>query len=406
MAHHRYDVIVVGARCAGSPTAMLLARKGYRVLLVDRARFPSDTISTHLVHPHGVAALRNWGLLDRLIGTGCPPIDEYTFDFGVLTITGAPGTADSPVSYAPRRTVLDGLLVEAAAESGAEVREAFTVTELVFEGEHVAGIRGHTREGSTVTERAPVVVGADGLRSLVASTVRPDRYRDKPRLLCGYYSYWSGLPMDGGFETYVRPDRAFAAWPTNDDLTLVVGGWPFAEFETNKRDLEANFLAMFDLAPPFAERIRAATRVERIFGAAVPNYFRKPYGPGWALVGDAGYNKDFITAQGIQDAFRDAERCSAALDESLSGTRSFDDAMVDCQAARDGEALPMYEFTTQLATLEPPPPDLECLLGAIHGDQEAMNWFARINSGVDSAAELFAEANALAAAEGASGRRD
>ncbi|MEV0337701.1 NAD(P)/FAD-dependent oxidoreductase [Nocardia sp. NPDC050713] len=399
MPHHRYDVIIVGARCAGSPTAMLLARKGYRVLLVDRAKFPSDTISTHLVHPPGVAALRNWGLLDRLIGAGCPPIDKYAFDFGVLTITGAPGTADSPVSYAPRRTVLDGLLVEAAAESGAEIREAFTVTELVFEGERVAGICGHTREGETVTERAPVVVGADGLHSLVARTVRPDQYLDKPRLLCGYYSYWSGLPMGGSFETYVRPERAFAAWPTNDDLTLVVGGWPFAEFETNKRDLEANFLAMFDLAPPFAERIRAATRAERIFGAAVPNYFRKPYGPGWALVGDAGYNKDFITAQGIQDAFRDAELCSAALDESFSGTRSFDDAMAVYQAARDSEAVPMYEFTTQLATLEPPPPDLERLLGAIHGNQQAMDWFARINSGVDSPAELFEEANALATAE-------
>lgn len=122
-----YDAIVVGARCAGSPTAMLLARKGYRVLVVDRATFPSDTISTHVVHPLGVAALASWGLLDRLAATGCPPIHTYAFDFGPFTLSGAPGTAEAPVAYCPRRTVLDKLLVDAAVAAGAEVREGFTV---------------------------------------------------------------------------------------------------------------------------------------------------------------------------------------------------------------------------------------------------------------------------------------
>ena len=137
--------------------------------------------------------------------------------------------------------------------------------------------------------------------------------------MCGYYSYWSGLPMDGRFETYIRPHRAFAAWPTNDDLTLVIGGWPYAEFEANKKDIEGNYLKMLELVPAFADRLRAAKREARIVGTAVPNFFRKPFGPGWALVGDAGYNKDFITAQGISDAFRDAELCAAALDETFSG---------------------------------------------------------------------------------------
>ena len=118
-----FDAIVVGARCAGSPTAMLLAREGHRVLLVDRATFPSDTVSTHLIHPPGVAALENWGLLERVLATGCPPVDTYAFDFGPFTISGAPGTAAAPVAYAPRRTVLDKLLVDAAAEAGAEIRE-------------------------------------------------------------------------------------------------------------------------------------------------------------------------------------------------------------------------------------------------------------------------------------------
>jgi 2-polyprenyl-6-methoxyphenol hydroxylase-like FAD-dependent oxidoreductase len=393
MTEKRYDAIVVGARCAGSPTAMLLARAGYRVLAVDRATFPSDTISTHLVHPPGVAALRRWGLLDRLKATGCPPIDTYRFDFGPFTISGAPGTDDAPVAYGPRRTVLDKLLVDAAAEAGVEVREGFTVSDVVFDDGAVIGVRGHSRNGPAVTERARVVVGADGWRSRVAQTVRPDHYHDKPRLLCGYYTYFSGLPMSSRFETYVRPDRGFAAWATNDNLTLVVGGWPFAEFEANKKDIEGNFFKMLELAPPFAERIRAANREARFVGTAVPNFFRKPFGPGWVLVGDAGYNKDFITAQGITDAFRDAELCATALDEAFSGTCSFAAAMARYQRTRDQHVLPMYKFTTQLATLEPPPPELAELLQAVHGNADAMDAFARVNAGVTCPSSFFSPQN-------------
>ncbi|NEE40790.1 oxidoreductase, partial [Streptomyces sp. SID7982] len=163
MSESRYDVIVVGARCAGSPTAMLLASKGYRILVVDRAVFPSDTLSTHLIHPPGVAALRRWGLLDRLVATGCPPIHTYEFDFGSLVLPGAPGTEAEPFAYAPRRTVLDELLVDAAREAGAEVREGFTVTELVRgDAGDVVGVRGREPGGPEVTERARVVLGADG----------------------------------------------------------------------------------------------------------------------------------------------------------------------------------------------------------------------------------------------------
>ncbi len=217
----------------------------------------------------------------------------------------------------PRRTVLDKLLVDAASEAGAEVREGFTVDDVVIEDGRVTGVRGHGKGGKNVTERARVVIGADGWHSLVARAVRPAQYHEKPRLLCGYYSYWSGLPMNGRFEAFIRPQRSFAAWPTHDDLTLLVGGWPFAEFAANKQDIEGNFLEMLELAPPFADRVRAARREARFVGTAVPNYFRKPFGPGWALVGDAGYNKDFITAQGIQDAFRDAELCATALDADV-----------------------------------------------------------------------------------------
>ncbi len=125
----------------------------------------------------------------------------------------------------------------------------------------------------------------------------------------------------------------------------------------------------------------------------MPNYFRQPYGHGWALVGDAGYNKDPITAQGITNAFRDAERCAVALDEALGGARPFEAAMHDYQRARDEQVLAMYEFTCQLATLEPAPPEMQRLFGAIQGNQDAMDAFVRMNAGTDSPAEFFSPRN-------------
>ena len=182
MTDRAHDVIVVGARCAGSPLAMLLARRGHRVLLVDRATFPSDTVSTHVIHPPGVAALRRWGLLDRVVATGCPPVGRYSFDLGPVALAGAPGTADDPYAYAPRRILLDKILVDAAAAAGAEVREGFTVEEvLVFDG-RVTGVRGRDRSGRSIVERSRVVVGADGRNSLVAKAVRAPRYEERPPL--------------------------------------------------------------------------------------------------------------------------------------------------------------------------------------------------------------------------------
>jgi 2-polyprenyl-6-methoxyphenol hydroxylase-like FAD-dependent oxidoreductase len=388
-----FDAIVVGARCAGSPTAMLLARKGYRVLVVDRATFPSDTVSTHILHPLGAEALSRWGLLNGLTATGCPPIHTYAFDFGPFTITGAPGTSNAPAAYCPRRTILDKVLVDAAAQSGAEVREGFTVEEIVVEAGRAVGIKGRSKNGGAIVERARLVVGADGRRSFVADAVRPEHYDEKPPLLAAYYTYWSGLPMDGRFENYALDMRGFAAAPTHDDLTMIIVGWPYAEFADFKKDIEGNYRKTIELAPAFADRLRGARREAPFAGTAVPNYFRKPYGPGWVLVGDAGYNRDFITGQGIMDAFHDAELCTAALDEAISGAQPFDNAMGKYQRLRDARVKAMYELTCQLATLEPPPPELQQLLAAVHGNQEAMDAFARMNAGTISPAEFFAPEN-------------
>ncbi len=368
---------------------MLLARKGHRVLVVDRSTFPSDTVSTHFIHAPGVAALERWGILDKIVATGCPPVDTYSFDFGPITIEGTPLPAGgSSTAYAPRRTVLDTLLLDAAVTAGAEVREGFTVDEIVIENGTVTGIRGRDRDGGSVTERARVVIGADGANSRVAKAVEPDQYLDKPILQAGYYSYFADLPVDG-FEITIRPERGWAALPTNDDLTLVVLGWPYAEQAANKHDVEGNFFKSLELSPAFAERVRAATRVDRFHGSPVPNFFRKPYGPGWGLVGDAGYTKDPITAQGISNAFRDAELCSAALNATFDGDQSFDDAMASYQAERDSHSMALYEFTTQLATLEPPPSEMQQLLGAIHGNQPAMDAFVSVTAGTLSPTDFF-----------------
>ena len=382
MAPDRYDVIVIGARCAGSPTAMLLARQGHRVLLVDRATFPSDTLSTHVVHPPGVAALDRWGVLDRLRATDCPPIDTYSFDFGPFTLAGAPGTPDSPVAYCPRRTVLDKLLVDAAAESGVEVREAFTVDEIVFDDGRVAGIRGHAQGGGPVVEHGDVVVGADGRFSLLAKAVGPEQYHERSPILCGYYSYWSGLPAEGRFAVYGPPGARLGggADPRRSHAGRRRLAVPRAATRTSTTSKARTWgCSTSRRSSPSGSGAPHASRA--FAGTAVENYFRKPFGPGWALVGDAGYNKDFITAQGITDAFRDAELCADALHARSRGPQPFDEVMAEYQATRDEHVLPMFEFTCQLATLEPPPPEMQQLLGAMHGNQDAMDGFARVNGG-------------------------
>lgn len=382
-----YDAIVVGARVAGSPTAMLLARAGHRVLMVDRATFPSDTLSTHVIHVPGVAALARWGLLDELTATGCPPIGRYTFDFGAFTLDGTTAPVEGiDVAYAPRRTVLDTILVDAARDAGAEVRENCNVDEVLVESGTVVGVRCGDR-----VERAAIVIGADGRSSRVAKDVGAVDEHAKPRLQYAYFTYFSGLPTEG-LETFIRPDRGFACAPTNAGQTMVVVGWPYAEARAYKADVEGNFLQTLGLAPSLAERVAAATREAPFLGGAVPAWLRKPYGAGWALVGDAAHLKDPITAQGISDGFRDAEHCAAAVDAWLGG-ESYEEVMGHWHRSRDASALPMYEFTAQLATLELPPPELQQVLGAVACSQESTDGFMSMVAGVVSPADFFSEEN-------------
>jgi flavin-dependent dehydrogenase len=389
-----YDVIVVGARAAGSPTAMLLARKGYRVLVVDRATFPSDTLSTHLVHHPGMAALDRWSLAERLIATGCPPIDTYRFDFGPFALAATPRPAGTATrAYAPRRTVLDKLLVDAAREAGAEVREGFSVTDLIVENGIVRGVHGRSRHDASMAEYASVVVGADGVHSLVAKRVGATKYNEIPPQEAMYYSYWSGVPTHSEFQAYLRPERCMVAIPTHDDLTCVVVAWSIDEFDANKCDIEGNYLRAFAVEPTFSERIVRGRRESRILGTAQYNFYRQAYGPGWALVGDAGYHKDACTAQGISDAFQQAELLSDALDTAFTGALSYDEALGRFQRTRDETTRPMYDLTVQFASFAPPPAEMEQLLGAISGNPRAIEDFVSMQAGTMPVQDFFEPAN-------------
>jgi 2-polyprenyl-6-methoxyphenol hydroxylase-like FAD-dependent oxidoreductase len=375
---------------------MLLARKGMRVLVLDRATFPSDTLSTHQVQLPGVARLRRWGVLDSVAASGAPPARHVVFDQGSVVLEGHFPTFEGvDAVYSPRRTVLDAILVDAAREAGAEVREDFIVEGLITEGRRVTGIRGAAKGGAAVTEHARIVIGADGKHSMVAAEVGAAPYKETPPLSAGFYTYWEGVPVSGG-ELYGRDRRAFGAWPTNDGLTMTFASWPISEFDEVRTDVEGHFLRTADLAGDLGERLRAGRRVERFRGSPdLPNAIRTPYGPGWALVGDAGLVMDPVTGQGIGHAFGDADLLSDALEEGLGGGRPLADAMAEFQATRDRERMPMYEMTLELASFSRTSEEGAVLFGALAKSQERIDQFLGTITGAVPMDDFFSSRNLM-----------
>jgi 2-polyprenyl-6-methoxyphenol hydroxylase-like FAD-dependent oxidoreductase len=350
-----YDAIVIGARCAGAATAMLLARSGRDVLLVDRARFGADIPHGHFIHQHGPRRLSDWGLLDRVLASGCPRVTQFTSDMGDFPVTGTELEAGGiPMGVGPRRGALDALLVEAAIEAGAEYRESHPVRRLSFDGDRVTGIEG---------ERARVVIGADGRNSGVAKQVGAAVRHQKPAISVWYFSYWSGVP-EPGLSVIVRDRTAVFAFPTNDDLFGVFIAWPLTELARVKRDIDAAMYEVIDATPGLGERIRAGRREERVCGATqLPNFVRQSYGPGWALVGDAGVHKDPFMALGVCDALRDAELLADAIDD-LPGY----------ERRRDAATLQDFEANFGAAHLMAPP-ELLAFRQTLRDDQAATNRF-------------------------------
>jgi 2-polyprenyl-6-methoxyphenol hydroxylase-like FAD-dependent oxidoreductase len=341
-----YDVIVVGARVAGAATALLLARQRLRVLVVDRAAFPSDTLSSHQIQPPGVERLARWGLLDRL--GDAPATDRIHFDSPGAVLDGAFPAGGAIRS--PRRTVLDHALVDAARAAGAEVRERWRVAELLWEAGRVTGVRGSSPGSQPVLERAPLVVGADGKRSFVAEAVGARAHRRRAPRSFASYTYWAGVPVTAG-ELHQREGLAVAVFPTNDGLTMVYMSAPLAGFDAFRADAEGGYLAALDRCGDLGARVRAGTRAERLRTTPdLPNHFRPAYGPGWCLVGDAGVTMDPVSAQGIANALRDAEGLAGAITAGLGGRRPLRAALADHRRDRDRTLRPMYDFTLRLAT--------------------------------------------------------
>jgi 2-polyprenyl-6-methoxyphenol hydroxylase-like FAD-dependent oxidoreductase len=392
-----YDAIIVGARCAGASTAMLLARHGHRVLLVDRASFPSDlTSSTHLVWQSGAAHLQRWGLLSSVAASGCPELSTMTADLGEgIVLRGSPAPVDGVAdAYAPRRVVLDQILVDAAVAAGAELREGCTVEELTFDEGRATGVVGRARSGGRFAESARVVIGADGMNSRVARLVQAPERNHKPLLMGTWFSYWRDVPVDG-IVFYLRDYRLVYTWPTNDGLTLVGVDWAARDFPTGQPTAEAEFFSeLTTIAPALAEQVKGGRREERwIGGPPIPGIVRRPYGPGWALVGDAGYLRDFGTAQGISDAFRDAELLATALHDTWTSAADAAVAMAAYETRRDQAAMPMYEFTEQFAALQPPPPEMRSLFAALANNADQTNRFFGVFAGSVPVGDFFGPDN-------------
>lgn len=344
------DIVVVGARCAGASTAMLLARQGFRVLAIDRGRYGTDTLSTHALMRGGVQQLARWGLLEKLEQSATPPVRTTSFHYGddIVEVLIKPAGGVEAL-YAPRRTVLDALLVDGARASGARVEYDLRFVDVLESSEgRVEGVCLRDSDGNEYVVRADLVVGADGLRSSFARKVGARKYRQGSYAGGVIFAYWSGLKISG-YHWYYRPGSSAGAIPTTDGLTCVFAAVSESQFrEEIASDVESGYRRILtECDGGLASQLEASERVDNFRGfAGIPGFFRQSWGSGWALVGDAGYFRDPITAHGITDALRDAELLSRAAAE---GT---EDALRVYQETRDSLSQEIFEISDYIASFE------------------------------------------------------
>jgi 2-polyprenyl-6-methoxyphenol hydroxylase-like FAD-dependent oxidoreductase len=359
-----HDVVVVGARCAGAATALLLARAGHDVVMVDKSRPSTDTNSTHSLVRGGVVQLARWGLLDDVVATGAPEIRSVSFHHaGEVTRRRVKDRAGVDFLLAPRRHLLDDLLAGAAEEAGAELVTGSSVTGVLREGGRVVGVSTRDAAGDRRHLRARLVVGADGVYSSTDRYVAAGTVERHDPSGAGFYTYVGGVPWDG-FEFHVG-DRSFAGvFPTHHGEACVWLMRPVAELAhvaaAGADRVEAWLQALDEAAPGLAARVRAGSVNAPLRGSVgLPNHRRRATGPGWALVGDAGYHRDPITGHGMTDAFRDAERLAGAADAMLSAGASEDVAMAGYERQRDLALASTFELTRQIGAFPPPERFLE-----------------------------------------------
>jgi 2-polyprenyl-6-methoxyphenol hydroxylase-like FAD-dependent oxidoreductase len=357
---HTHDVVVVGARAAGAATALLLARQGHDVVLVDRNALPSDTLSTHQIARPGVVQLRRWGLLDAVLRSGAPALRQITFTTPNESVTHAvKPSAGVDLLVAPRRYILDTLVADAAAVAGADLRFGVTV-----EGTHLddagraVGVYGHDRSGAPVDVAARYVVGADGLGSRVARAVGAEVIENRGAPGAVQYAYFADLPWPG-IELIVADRALTGVFPTHHGEACVWICSPTEDARAARRAAvsreDAFTVHLRRTAPELAARLRTGRRTSRVSGMLrTPNYVRRAHGPGWALVGDAGYHRDAVTGHGLSDAYRDAELLATALHHALRGDADPDTALAEYQRRRDRALRAVFELTVALANYPPP----------------------------------------------------
>jgi len=388
-----FDVIVVGARCAGAPLATMLARSGVRVCLLDKDRFPSDTLSTHGIQPAGVQVLERIGVLETLLGLA-PPIARLRgfFDDAVMVFDDVIAIAGAP-AISVRRIKLDEILVHAAAEAGAEVRTQTAVSDLVFAGGRVAGVT--TAAGEL---RAPLVVGADGTRSTVAKLVGAKEYHQTPNGRVFMWAYYEADPTDGEMWIGKIDDHAYLVMPTDNGLTLVAACPSIDRRDEVRADREAVFEAGLRGWPKLHEGVAGARREGRIYTMAnMHGFFRASAGPGWALVGDAGHFKDPTPGQGIADALRQSEKLAAAIESGLGGgARSLDETLREWWRWRDEDAWEMYWFAHDMGAAGPTPPVLRAAQRRIAADPVLTVGLGRIFNHDVRPSEVFTPSFSLA----------
>jgi 2-polyprenyl-6-methoxyphenol hydroxylase-like FAD-dependent oxidoreductase len=358
---HRHDVVVVGARAAGAATALLLARAGHDVVVLDRAPFPSDTLSTHMIVRSGVVQLHRWGLLDAVRDSGAPAIRSVTFNAPDGSLTRmVKDRAGVDHLVAPRRHILDPLVADAAAAAGATVAFGVSVTGVRFGDDgRAVGVTGQDGDGRPVEVDARVVVGADGLRSRVARAVGAPVVESRGLSGATHYAYVAGLPWDG-IEFFVSDGALTGVFPTHGGEACI---WVCTSADTARavRRAAGSLGDTFDAlvgrtAPALAARLRDGHRTSPVRSAfGLPNQARAATGPGWALVGDSGYHRDPISGHGISDAFRDADLLATALDAGLRGGAPMADALAGFGAERDAARREIFELTCALSTFPPLP---------------------------------------------------
>jgi flavin-dependent dehydrogenase len=320
-----------------------------------------------------------------------PPITNMLFDVGDFPLVSRNLVQDGVAwGYGPRRTTLDKILIDAAVESGAEFREGFNVNEFVFDGGVMVGIRGRGASGP-LEDRATITVGADGRNSKLARSVDAQVYNEAPALLCYYFSYWSGVEAEQ-FELYARSDqrRVIFSFKTEDDLFAVFVGLPMEELQEIRRDIEREFMRTLDIIPGLRARVSAGHREERFYGATdLPNFYRKPYGAGWALIGDAGLHKDPFLALGICDAFRDVALMAEAIREGLSSTRSINEAMADFEVRRNNASAADYNENLAAARFTPPAPQFLAVRAAVRNNPQEATRLIKARMGMIDPVEFF-----------------